>query len=162
MQMHQIVSIKHMQFLTVSFVSKKAILKICLFTWRKAHPVPMSKGCIYSWTVSFANLLPSWVWWLIPVILVLGKLRQEHWEWLCSKFEANLGYMKLYPTNKTKTKLSFWTPVLLRALPLSFSIHGIHCIFHDIWSPEVSAIVVYGTAKGELRWGERCGMKREL
>ena len=31
MQMHQIVSIKHMQFLTVSFASKKAILKICLF-----------------------------------------------------------------------------------------------------------------------------------
>jgi hypothetical protein len=31
----------------------------------------------------------SWTWWCMPIILVLGKLRQKD----CPKFEASLGYI---------------------------------------------------------------------
>jgi hypothetical protein len=34
-------------------------------------------------------------------------------------------------------------------------VHSAHSV-----TPEFRDLVIYGTAKGELKWGERCGMRR--
>lgn len=39
-------------------------------------------------------------WWLMAVVLVLGRRRQEDQSWLHSEFEASLGCVK--PNFKTK------------------------------------------------------------
>lgn len=61
----------------------------------------LNREPILQWKAVISCKCRSQPWWIMPLILVSGRLKQKNW----SKFKSTLGYINenLSPHNKTKT-----------------------------------------------------------